>query len=181
MDTLDALIALTEQVQPAATTVREQEAYRQGVADGKSLAEATKQPKPASIEEIMMQADNYANAKSTLRISLSTEHRESLLRAITQQAEALAQALDEADDWHHANNMRKKAEAERDQLRAQLTALQYDGELPPSQHNAERMPLTVQQIHKCAQKSGALMRGVSVEDAIDIARAIEAEITKGQQ
>jgi methyl coenzyme M reductase beta subunit len=85
------------------------------------------QPKPASVEEIMGLADKYRD----LTVGHGTaKARAELHQAITQQAEALAQALDEADDWHHANNMRKKAEAERDQLRAQLAALQYNGELP---------------------------------------------------
>jgi hypothetical protein len=122
------------------------------------------QPKPASVEEIL--GLMYAYAKAIIMGEHSTidpaHARSNLRQAITQQAEALAQALAEVErlklesaHWHPENDELRaqvnrlgelitlqhnageelaaqclEDQKEIDQLRTQLAALQYDGELP---------------------------------------------------
>jgi hypothetical protein len=97
-----------------ATTVREQESYRQGVADGKALTEA-----------ITQQAEALAQALAEVeRLKLTTCACRSDGGVNTEQCEVHAAWK---DTLHEQGDYRR----ERDQLRAQLSALQFDGELPP--------------------------------------------------
>lgn len=76
------------------------------------------QPKPASVEEIMELADRYSHARDMLNVDVD-EYRLELSQAITQQAEALAQALTEnsnlnseltaaLENWGHMQEECKK-------------------------------------------------------------------------
>jgi hypothetical protein len=76
------------------------------------------QPKPASVEEIMELADRYSHARDMQNVDVD-EYRLELSQAITQQAEALAQALAEnsnlnseltaaLENWGHMQEECKK-------------------------------------------------------------------------
>ena len=93
------------------------------------------QPKPASVEEIMglvvaHESAAIASVESPADLMYS---RVAIKSALLKQAEALAQALAEVKTLKGAWPTKVaaiEAIAERDQLRTQLAALQYDGELP---------------------------------------------------
>ena len=90
------------------------------------------QPESASVEAIMGFARAVILSDSTSEYDASMT---TLRQAITQQAEALAQALAEAETDRFiadlANDTNARLVKERDQLRKQLATLPFDGELPP--------------------------------------------------
>ena len=102
------------------------------------------QPKPTGVEEIEVLIEAYKQCTAP-----SSSERYVLIQAITQQAEALAQALAEVERLRSAKEtlthlgytneggqlwkppIGKKPDFDLvDQLRAQLAALQFEGELP---------------------------------------------------
>jgi len=84
------------------------------------------QPKPGSVGLIEVPAAE-ANDYSRILTVLGMEEEGDPVQAITQQAEALAQALAEVE---RLKGIESNEYTETMALRAQLAALQYDGELP---------------------------------------------------